>query len=326
MSHADIVLQTEHLSDEASAWLGQHCRLVMCQPDAPGFPSVLSEAAGLVVRTYTIVDESRLAGAPRLKVIGRAGTGLDNIDVAACRARGVEVVYTPEANTQAVVEYVICLLGDALRPRIELQETLKPSQWHDLRETMAARHQMDQLTLGILGLGRVGKRLAKAAAAIGFNVLYNDLVDIPSDQRHGAVPLPVRALFESSDVLSIHIDGRPTNHRFINEELLDLLKPEVVLLNTSRGLVVDNLALRRFLMANLKALAMLDVHDPEPFDAGYPLLGLPNARLYPHLASRTKAAMDSMSWVVKDVVAVLGGRPPQFPAPHETPQNPNTPI
>src|SRR6266850_4938883 len=121
VSPEHIVIQTEHLSPDAAAWLGERCRLVVCAHDDPKFADILAEAAGLVVRTYTIVDDQLLDRALKLRVVGRAGVGLDNIDVPACRKRGIEVVHTPDANTQAVVEFVICLLSDALRPRITLE-------------------------------------------------------------------------------------------------------------------------------------------------------------------------------------------------------------
>lgn len=310
-----LVIQTEHLSSEAASWLAGRCRLEVCDHADPRFEALLAEASGLVVRTYTIVDEAMLAKAPKLKAVGRAGVGLDNIDVAACRRRGIEVVYTPDANTQAVVEYVIALLSDALRPRVVLTQAVDDAAWNRLRRDTVAARQMSELTLGILGLGRVGSRLATAARTIGFRVLYNDLREIPIASRQGAEPVPVERLFAESDVISIHIDGRAANRNFVGGRLLGLMKSGVLLINTSRGFVVDNLALASFLKSDLKALAMLDVHEPEPFGSDYPLLGLPNARLYPHLASRTDTAMNNMSWVVRDVLAVLEGRPAAFPAP-----------
>lgn len=315
VSKEDIVVQSEHLSDDASRWLADRCQLIVCPFDHPDFSEAIERASALVVRTYTIVDQELLARAPKLKVVGRAGVGLDNIDVAACRRRGIEVVYTPDANTQSVVEYVIALLCDALRPRQKMQHAVGMKEWGAFREEFIGRRQMDQLTLGILGLGRVGKRFAQVAGAIGFRVIYNDIVNIPTHLRAGAEPVDVRTLFERSDVVSIHIDGRSENEKFVSAKLIDRMRPDAIFLNTSRGLVVDNLALANWLRANAAGLAMLDVHDPEPFGADYPLLGLPNAWLYPHLASRTEAAMNNMSWVVKDVAAVLEGRGPEFPAP-----------
>ena len=315
MSSDDIVIQTEHLSAEAADWLARRCNLVVCSHDDPRFGDVVAEATGLVVRTYTTVDQQLLDGAPRLKVVGRAGAGLDNIDVVACRARGIQVVYTPDANTQAVVEYVITLLSNALRPRVTLTTPVDSGDWKYLRAQTVGRRQMNELTLGLLGLGRVGKRLAKAAGAIGMNVIYNDLLEFPQEERFGAHSADVHQLFTESDVVSLHVDGRESNRCFVDEELMSRMKSDVVFINTSRGFVVDNPALADFLRAHLQALAMLDVHDPEPFDSDYPLLGISNARLYPHLASRTEAAMLNMSWVVKDVVAVLELREPTYLAP-----------
>ncbi|MCZ6612891.1 MAG: NAD(P)-dependent oxidoreductase, partial [Planctomycetota bacterium] len=130
-----------------------------------------------------------------------------------------------------------------------------------------------------------------------------------------AEPVPVDRLFEHSDVISVHIDGRESNQQFLGAQLLGRMKSDVILINTSRGFVMDSLALAAFLREHPQAQALLDVHEREPFDAAYPLLGLPNARLYPHLASRTERAMLNMSWVVKDVVAVLEGEKPRYPAP-----------
>ena len=316
MSSAHTVIQTEHLAPEAAAWLAERCTLVRFGPDDPGFGAVLADAAALVVRTYTIVDAALLARAARLRVVGRAGAGLDNIDVEACRARGIEVVYTPQANTQAVVEFVIAQLASLLRPGVLINEPVALEAWKRLRARRPDRPQMSEMTLGLLGLGRIGRRLAQVAAAIGFErVLYHDLVQIAPRDRCGAAPVPAEQLFAEADVVSVHVDGRQANRRFVGEGLLQRMKPDVVLLNTSRGFVVDSQALASFLRDHPDSVALLDVHDPEPFDAVYPLLGLPNVRLFPHMAAATRRADLNMSWVVRDVAAVLAGDPPRFAAP-----------
>lgn len=315
MSERDVILLSEHLADAAARWLDERHDLRRCRFDAPDFREHLHEAAGLLVRTYTIVDESLLDSAPRLRVVGRAGAGLDNIDVPACRSRGVEVVYAPDANTQAVVEYVLRLLLGRLRPLHRLDGVLDAERWRETRARTTAPRELADLTLGILGLGRIGRRLAAATTALGMRVLFNDLLEIAPKDRHGAEPVGVEALFERSDVISLHIDGRPANRHFVTADLLGRLRPDVLLINTSRGFVVDSPALARFLQEHPGATALLDVHEPEPFDESYPLIALPNAQLYPHLASRTGTAMERMSWVVRDVAAVLEGRPPRHPAP-----------
>jgi D-3-phosphoglycerate dehydrogenase len=310
-----MVLQSEHLSSEAAAWLAERCRLVACAYDDAKFDAELARADALVVRTYTIVNESLLKKSPRLRVVGRAGVGLDNIDVNACRARGVEVVYTPDANTQAVVEYVLFLIGDAIRPRQTIDRAVDAGAWRELRETHCGKRELAEMTIGILGLGRIGKCLTAVLTALGCRVLYYDLMNIPPAERSGGEPVDAQTLFREANVLSVHIDGRPSNAVFISAPLLNLMKRDVLFINTSRGLVVDSGALAAFMRKHEAARATLDVHEPEPFTSDYPLLGLPNVRLLPHIASRTDRAMLNMSWVVRDVVEVLEGRSPQFPAP-----------
>lgn len=300
-----LVVVTEPLSDAATEWLAARCEVVQAGAGEPGFAAVADGAAGLVVRTYTKVDERLLDRLPALKVIGRAGVGLDNIDLDAAERRGIKVCHTPDANTQAVVEYVLCLLCDCLRPRIFLDQPVSSEAWSDIRSDVVGLWQMDELALGILGLGRIGKRVAQVAAAIGFEVMYTDLLDIPVDERHGARPVSAAELFAEADVVTVHIDGRASNRHFIGESLLAHLRPDAVLINTSRGMVIDHQALAHFLRGNPGAQALLDVHDPEPFTIDNPVLALPNAHLAPHLASRTETAMENMSWVVRDVVAAL---------------------
>jgi D-3-phosphoglycerate dehydrogenase len=214
-----------------------------------------------------------------------------------------------------VVEYVVALMIDVLRPRIALNRAIDSAEWNRLRAETVGRRQINELIIGILGMGRVGKGLARVASAIGCRVLYNDLLEIEPQHRSGGEPVDVEMLFAQSDVLSIHVDGRPANRGFVDARLIRKMKANVLFINTSRGFVVDNLTLAEFMRSHAQATACLDVHEPEPFGPQYPLLGLPNVRLYPHLASRTETAMRNMSWVVKDVWAVLEGRRPLFPAP-----------
>jgi len=308
------ILLTEHLAEAAKAWLRERSELVECSHRDPSFSEALARADALIVRTYTRVDDAMLAVGTHLKVVARAGVGLDNIDLPACAARNIPVVYAPEANTQAVVEYAIMLLGDAIRPRVPVHEALPPEQWEALRADVPLARQLADMTVGILGLGRIGSRIAKALTALGSRVIFHDIIEIPPEQRRGAEPVSLDDLFALSDALTVHIDNRPSNRHFIAAAQLGRMKSDSILINTSRGFVVDANALAEHLRRHPDASALLDVHDPEPFGPEYPLLAVPNARLYPHLAARTNAAMTNMSWVVKDVMAVLEGREPKFRA------------
>jgi len=314
MADPAIAIITEPLSDEPTAWLAERCRVVNAPPHTEAFEHARHEARALVVRTATRVDAALLERLPALRVVGRAGVGLDTIDLDACRSRAIRVVSTPDANTQAVVEYVLCLLCDALRPRVFLDAPVDMDEWIRLREDVVGLWQMDELKLGILGLGRIGSRVAQVARAIGFEVVYNDLIDRPVASRHGAEPVGVDELFSESDVISLHCDGRASNRGFVGSALIDSMRSDVVVINTSRGFVIEEPALAAFMRANPCAMAMLDVHAHEPFTDASPLLGLSNVHLAPHLASRTLRAGEAMSWVVRDVWAVLDGRAPTHAA------------
>lgn len=318
-----LVLQTEHLDDEPARWLAERCRLEVIPSDSPRFNELLPSADALLIRTYTRVDDALLDRAPNLRCVARAGVGLDNVDLAACARRGVAVVSTPAANTQAVVEYVFAMLLDVLRPRLFLDKSVSSADWKRLRAELLAPRQLGDLSLGVLGLGRVGSGVARVGLALGMRVRYHDLIDFPpgspqADLRSaGAQPVSLDDLLRSSDVLSLHVDGRRANRALINALRLALCKPDAVIVNTSRGFVVDPHALADFLITNKAAAALLDVHEPEPFDATYPLLDLPNAHLSPHIAAATTTAHRNMSWVVRDLWRVLQGESPEHPASPE---------
>lgn len=313
--HTPLVIQTEHLDEAAAAWLrAQGCRVEVCPSEDSRFDSLLREADGLLIRTYTRVDESLLARAARLRVVARAGVGLDNVDIAACTRRGVRVVSTPGANTRAVIELVFSLLLDVLRPRAFLTEALDAKRWKELRKELQATRQLSDLTLGVLGLGRVGSGMARVGAAFDMRVIYHDVREISHGDRFGAEPVPCEELFARSDVLSLHVDGRENNRGLIGAAELARCKPDVVLVNTSRGFVVDPGALRGFLLAHPGATALLDVHEPEPIGPDHPLLGVPNAHLTAHIGAATATANRNMSWVVRDLWRVLSGEEPEWPA------------
>ena len=306
MPDGPLIILTEHLDDAAIEWISSRADLRRCSYEDPEFDSLLAGASGLVIRTYTIIDEDLLDKAPLLRVVGRAGVGLDNVDLEACRKRGIEVVNTPDANTQAVVEYVTSIVSGCLRAGKPLTEPVDSKAWSTLRDQQIVNRQMNEMTFGILGFGRIGSRMAEVAAAIGFNVMYHDIEDIPVESRRDARSVDMDTLLEESDVLTIHVDGRPSNHGLLGSGEIGRLSASVLLINTSRGFVIDSDALAGFLHRHPDARAVLDVHEPEPVPSSNPLLGLSNAVLYPHLASRTRAAQANMSWVVRDVARVLG--------------------
>jgi D-3-phosphoglycerate dehydrogenase len=316
LSSTPIVLVTEGSDAKPLEWLREQVRVIEIGSGDAGFDQQLAEAAGMVVRTYTKVNRAMLEKAPKLKVVGRGGVGLENIDVAECRRRGIEVVFTPDANTLAVGDFVFGYLLQLLRPwgffREKVYET---KEFKRIRDTVRGR-QLNEMTMGILGMGRVGRRVGHIAAnGFGMKVIYNDLIDVRSTLDFPAQAVEAGALFRDADILSIHVDMRQGNENLVGAAQLSQMKPTAVLINTSRGEVLDVAVLGAAIRSKRLAGAALDVFWPEPPAADFPLLGLENVLLTPHLAARTYTAIDNMSWVVRDVVEVLNGRAPRFPAP-----------
>jgi phosphoglycerate dehydrogenase-like enzyme len=316
MPEQPLVLVTEGSDPKPLAWLKERARVTEAAPDSPEFNSVLPIAAGMVVRTYTKVDAALLSRCPNLKVVGRGGVGLENIDVKACRGRVVEVVYTPDANTHAVADFVIGFALQLLRPWAFFKDRVyEPKEFKRLRDTLRGM-QLNELTMGILGMGRVGRRVGKiAATGFGMRVIYNDLLDVRSQLTFPAAAVDKPTLFRQADIVTLHVDMKPGNERLVGTALLSLMKPTAILINTSRGEILDDAALAAALCAKTIAGAAIDVFDPEPPTASYPLLGVDNVLLTPHMAARTHTAVENMSWVVRDVMDVLNGRKPKYPAP-----------
>ena len=183
-----VVLITEPIADQPKAWLNNHARIIehdITNTDHAQLESSLAQANALIVRTYTIVNRALLDQAPNLRVVARAGVGLDNIDLDACQARNIAIVHTPKANTHAVVEYTIAMILRTLRPITPItpaDRPLDPAQWANLRHSAITPTSCPGTKLGIIGLGSIGSALAIAADALGMHIVYHDI----------ASPLPPR--------------------------------------------------------------------------------------------------------------------------------------
>jgi len=319
-----IVLIAEPIADGPRDWLAQRAVLIQAH-DPQTLQANLADADAIIVRTYTFVDQALLERAPKLRVIARAGVGLDNIDLDACRARGIEVVHTPKANTHAVVEYVIAMTLNALRPIVRfdrsvdtpLDTSADQSHWNALRAAAISPTSIVGSRLGIIGLGSIGSALAIAADALGMHIAYHDIQPVNEPilpTGRSCTKLSLDELARTCQVISVHVDGRASNHNLLAQPFFDQLRSTCLLLNTSRGFVLDESAAARFAASNPKAALILDVHADEPITDSSPLNTLPNVIRTPHIAAGTQGAKEQMSWVVRDVIAVLDGHPPTYPA------------
>jgi D-3-phosphoglycerate dehydrogenase len=265
MPKLPLVLVAEGSDPTPLAWLQERARVIEAAPESPAYGAALPDVVAMVVRTYTRVNAALLACCPKLKVVGRGGVGLENIDVMACRARGVEVVYTPDANTLAVGDFVIGCALQLLRPWASFKDrAYEPKEFKRVRNSLRGV-QLNELTLGILGMGRVGRRVGKIAAnGFDMRVIYNDLLDVQSQLTFSATAVDKATLFRDADIVTLHVDMRPGNERLISTAFLSLMKPTAILINTSRGEVLDEAALGAALRSKKIAGAAIDVFDPEP--------------------------------------------------------------
>lgn len=307
-----LIIVTEPLSDKSLDYLAHHgeLRRVSIQE----LPSVIGQADALVVRTYTQVNEALLEQAKRLKVVGRAGVALDNVDLGACRARGIQAVHTPAANTLAVVDYTMCMIIQMNRRFWPMTGPMGAEEFHRARSEVYGRF-MSGTVLGVVGAGRIGSRVGRAAAGLGMKVLYNDIRPIDLDYPAEEVDKP--ALYGRSDIVTIHVPLTALTRKMINRQTLAQFKEGAQFINSARGQCVDYHDLAAAIRSGRISAAAVDCHDPEPPPSDYPLFGLPNVILTPHIASRVPAAVEAMCDVVYDVVAVLEGRTPQYPAREE---------
>ncbi len=273
----------------------------------------VADCDALLVRTRTTVTRAVIESAARLRVIGRGGVGLENIDVDAARERGIAVVYTPHASTEAVADLTVGMMIALLRNISSCDAMVRKGYFWEARGVSCSR-EMSELTLGIIGMGRIGRAVARRCRnGFGMTVLYNDIVS-PGWLDFVATPVSKDQLYADADVVSLHVPLTKSTRNLIDAAALSGFKKCAVLINTSRGGVVDSLALSNALAAGTLAGAALDVFDTEPLPADHPLMRAPNTLFTPHIGSRSFAGLARMNEVVEDVVRVLQGRSPFYPA------------
>ncbi len=245
-------------------------------------PSELSNAHVLIVRSATKVTRELIANARELKIVARAGVGLDNVDTKACEERGIKVVNTPGASSNAVAELVIGLLFSLHRNIYKAHLLMKNKIWE---KSKLIGSEIAGKKLGIIGFGRIGSLVAQKAKALGMNVVAYD----PTPRPDAAVQfVDLDTLLRESDILTIHVALTPETRNFINRDSIGKMKKTAYLVNTSRGEVVDEDALYGACKDGKIAGAALDVYKKEPYDGK--LLELENVCFTPHLGASTKEA------------------------------------
>ena len=256
----------------------------------------------LVVRSRTKVDAEVMARATRLKIVGRPGTGLDNIDLRAANARGVEVVNSPEALVEAVAEHVIGLMLALARNIPAADASMKAGLWEKQRFVGT---ELKGKILGIAGLGRIGRRVAEIARVMGMSLLGYDVIEVPQETLAslGCRMVDLDTLFASSDFITLHVPLTAETRHMVDPRRISLMKSSSVVINTSRGEVIDEVALAKALRTGEIGGAALDVFENEP--PGAEIVAAPNLVTTPHIGGQTRDAQ-------RAAVTIVGAKINQF--------------
>lgn len=316
------IIVAEGLSESALQRLRAAGEVVILERnDEAALISAVGDADALLVRTYARVTAPVVAAARRtgrLKVVGRAGVGVDNIDVRAAHDAGIVVVNTPAACTDAVAELVVGLAVAVQRGIVWRDARLRQGEFASLRAGLPPNTELQHQTLGVIGMGRIGRAVGRRMHhGMGMRVVYFDIIDV------GALPFPAVScgsaaeVYAQADVVTLHVPLTSLTRGMIGSDALAGFKKGSYLINTSRGPVVQAQALADGLCRGHLAGAAIDVFDPEPPPPDHPLLTAPNCILTPHIASRTFEGISAMNDVVDDVIAVLAGRAPRYAADPE---------
>jgi lactate dehydrogenase-like 2-hydroxyacid dehydrogenase len=270
----------------------------------------LADAEGLLCMLVDQVDSELLAAAPQLRVISQMAVGVDNIDVAACTARGIPVGHTPDVLTETTADTALALLLASLRRIPEGQDLVRTGGWRQWSTDLLTGEDLHGSTVGIVGLGRIGVAIARRLRGFGVRMLYTGprrKAAVESEYRIGYRSL--ESLLAESDHVILSAPLNDSTRRLIDASALGLMKHGATLVNIARGGLVDHEALTEALTTGRLGRAALDVSDPEPIPADHPLVGLPNCIVIPHLGSSSvRTRLNMARRAVENLSAGLDGQ------------------
>jgi glyoxylate reductase len=305
------VFVTRIIRDAGLTLVNDFCDAEVWQDELPPSREVLLEKVrgmdGLLCLLTDRIDGELLdAAGPQLKVVSNHAVGFDNVIVPDATARGIPVGNTPGILTDATADFAFALLMAAARRVTEAERYLRNGQWKTWGPSILLGADMVGKTLGLVGFGRIGRAVAKRAAGFDMRVIYYSPNASP---EHGATPVDsFDELLRESDFVSLHTPLTVETRHMVNAEFLEKMKSNAILVNTSRGPVVDQDALYQALKSNQIFAAALDVTDPEPLPMDSPLLTLDNCLIVPHIASASERTRDNMALLAaNNLIAGLKG-------------------
>ncbi|RME86020.1 MAG: D-glycerate dehydrogenase [Caldilineae bacterium] len=309
------VYVTRHLPEQAMQALLEACEVDIWDEEfPPPYETIVEhirDKEGLMCLLTDRIDAALMDAAPKLKVISQIAVGFDNIDIEAATQRGIPVGHTPGVLTDATADFAWTLLMAAARRVGEGIEYVKAGKWTTWGLTLLMGAEVYGATLGIIGMGRIGQAVARRARGFDMRVIYYDAFrQHEAEKTLGVEYMEMEDVLREADFLTVHVNLTDQTRGMINAHTLGLMKPTAILINTSRGPVVDTEALYDALKSGQIAYAALDVTDPEPLPADHKLLSLPNCIVTPHIASATLTTRTEMAMIaVRNLLAGLRGEP-----------------
>ncbi len=311
-----FVILTHALPDEWLTSLEGNVRLISGPADAttlsPALEPYLAEAEGLLCMLTIPVRAELLDRAPRLRVVSNFAAGVDNVDVDTCTKRGIPVGHTPDVLTDATADLTMALLLAAARNLPQAMADARAGRWTTWLPGGWLGMDLRGATLGILGMGRIGRAVAERARGFGMQVIFYDsgVASRRKSPPPEAEAVSFEELLQRSDVLSLHCPLTETTRGLVDENAIRKMKPTAILINAARGPVVVTEALVRALQEGWIAAAALDVTDPEPLAPDHPLYHLPNCLIVPHIGSATVGTRRRMAQIAcENLLAGLRGEP-----------------
>lgn len=313
------VLVTRQIFDEALNLLNKHFDVESNQRDIPPTPAQLVRKLqgkqGAVTLVTCTFDEKLLAQCPELKIIANVAVGYNNIDVKAATRRGVMVTNTPGVLDDTTADFTWCLILATARRLVEGDRFFRTGKWKGWGLMQFLGHDVHHKTMGILGLGRIGKAVAKRAKGFDMRVIYYDAAraDESTERELGVMYVDKRTLLRESDFVTLHVPLLPETNHYISHAEFALMKRTAILINASRGPVVDEKALVKALRDGKIAGAGLDVYEKEP-KCERALIGMKNVVLAPHIASASVETRAKMAMIAANncIAGLTGQRPPNL--------------
>lgn len=303
-----MILLLESLHPDAEAHLAPVAPLLHASdPDRP--PSDLSSVRAILTRGRGPISSELMDRCPALEVIARVGAGLDNLDTGGARDRGVPVIFAPGLNANTVAEHTLALMLDLSRKITRCARDVAKGRWES-RGTYGG-DELRGRTLGILGYGNIGRRVAELATAFGMGVRVGEHLGRPPRAGESVDRMPLAALLPAVDVLTLHLPLTPATRGILGPREFELLKPGALLINTARGALVEGASLRESLGRGHLGGYGADVLEQEPPDPNDPLLASERTLVTPHVASLTRRTYrDLCLYTAENVARVLQGEPP----------------